>query len=274
MARQLGRHMLRRRRVTREVGEHRASLLDATVGISVADHRLRAGLVGAPQKDKLAAVIRVRHGRQDGPAGQDLGEIGDVGLGVDSAHAERVQFKDFAREVFVETFVTIDAGNRVGADGLLIVQIKQHRRMTFHRKQHVAEAAQHMRADRFALVTAGHDRGVGVDAEMVRPEPHQALDQAELGVDRSIEPRLGLFAKQLSRQRHRLGLSGGGRCRIGLCLHGGFAGRIRHRDLRGDLAANALALTVRGALGVVFENCAIGRTAARQVRIRDLSCAG
>ena len=103
MARQLGRDVLRRRRMTREVGEHRAPLLDAVVG----DKRCRSpsarrARARAAMKTNSPPWFGIRHGRQDRPAGQDLGEIGDVGLGVDGAHAERVQFEDFAREVLVE----------------------------------------------------------------------------------------------------------------------------------------------------------------------------
>ena len=65
--------------------------------------------------------------------------------------------------------------------------------MAFDREQHVAEAAEHMRADRLALVAAGHRLNlVGRDAEMVRPEPHQPLGKADLGADRGVDARLRL----------------------------------------------------------------------------------
>src|SRR3546814_9955445 len=38
----------------------------------------------------------------DGQPGQRFGEIGDVGLRISRAHAERVQFHDLARQIFVE----------------------------------------------------------------------------------------------------------------------------------------------------------------------------
>ena len=41
MPRELGGDVLRGRRMAREIGEHRAALLDAVVGIGLADHRLR-----------------------------------------------------------------------------------------------------------------------------------------------------------------------------------------------------------------------------------------
>ena len=54
--------------------------------------------------------------------------------------------------------------------------------MALDREQHVAEAAEHMRADRLALERAGdrpHAGLVGRHAEMVRPEPDQPLDEAD-----------------------------------------------------------------------------------------------
>ncbi len=92
-------------------------------------------------------------------------------------------------------------------------------------EQHVLETAQHMGTDRFALVAAGHHRGVGVDAKMVRPEPHQALDQANFGVDRGLEAGPSFVAEELPRQRHSFGLRGNGRrIRFGLhcCLAAGI----------------------------------------------------
>ena len=56
--------------------------------------------------------------------------------------------------------------------------------MAFDGDQHVGEAAEHVRADRLALVGADHgDILVGRDAEMVGPEPHQALDETNVGAD-------------------------------------------------------------------------------------------
>ena len=93
-----------------------------------------------------------------GPAGEHLGEAGDVVLGVDAAHAERMQLEDLAREVLVEAGVADEAGHGVGADRARVVEIDQHRRVAFRRQQHVGEAAEHMRPDRLALVGAGHAR--------------------------------------------------------------------------------------------------------------------
>ena len=69
---------------------------------SLADHALRARLVHARIEHELAAVLRIAGGGNDGPAGDDLGEARDVVLGIDAAHAERMQLEDLARKVLVE----------------------------------------------------------------------------------------------------------------------------------------------------------------------------
>ena len=93
-------------------------------------------------------------GGTNGPASDHLGEIGDVGLRIAGAHPERMQFENFARQIFVEAFAAPDAGNRVWADRARIVEIEQHRRMRLDGEQHVGELPQHMRADRLALIGA------------------------------------------------------------------------------------------------------------------------
>ena len=58
MARELLRDMLRGRRMAREIGEHGAALIDAGIGIALAEHDLLAGLVQALVEDEFAAVLR------------------------------------------------------------------------------------------------------------------------------------------------------------------------------------------------------------------------
>src|SRR5580700_294 len=61
-----------------------------------------------------------------------------------------------------------------------------------------------MGPDRFPLERAGHLHDlVRRDAEMVRPEPDQPLDEADIGAKRGIEARLGFVLKELLRQRRR-----------------------------------------------------------------------
>ena len=82
--------------------------------------------------------------------------------------------------------------------------------MRLDRDQHVGEAAQDMRADRFAFESAGkraHARAlVGGNTEMVRPEPNEPLDKADLGAKRRIDPQARLFQVKL------LGTPGPGFC--------------------------------------------------------------
>ena len=96
-------------------------------------------------------------------------------------------------------------GNRVRADRLRVVQVKQHGRMAFDGLQHVDKAPKDMRPDRLAFVAAGPHRGVGVDAEMVGPEPHQPLDETDLRTDCGIEPRLASSRNMAPRQRYLIG---------------------------------------------------------------------
>ncbi len=136
--------------------------------------------------------------------------------------------------------------------------------------QQVDETSEHMGADRLALVAAGHHGVVGIDAEMVRPEPHQALDEADLGGDGGVEMRLGLGEEDLL--RHGLGRRGRGlRSRgldglgrhLGLCLHRpGHAGFGR-RAL-GLLLAQPRDARLGSALGEELEGGAIGSAAGHQ----------
>ena len=110
-------------------------------------------------------------------------------------------------------------------------------------------------AGRLALVGAGHDGLFLVDAEMVRPEPHQPLDKPDFGVERRVDPRSRFGAKQLPGQRNRFRL---GRRRL-------------HLGLRG---VAGLALLISVALGVVLEDGAVGGPARRQVGVGNLPCSG
>ena len=57
-ARQFLRDVLRRRRMPRQIGEHGAALLDAGVGIALAEHGLGARLVQPLDESEFAAVDR------------------------------------------------------------------------------------------------------------------------------------------------------------------------------------------------------------------------
>ncbi len=176
--------MLGGRRLAREIGQHGSALINAAPGIAFAEHNLFARLVQALGENEFAAMVGFG-GQDPGPAGQHLGEARDIGLRIAAADAERVQFENFAGEIFVQSLVAIDAGDGVGAHRLDVVEIEQHRRMAFGGQQKIGEAAEHMRADRLALIGAGHGNDlVGGDTKMVRPEPHQPFDKADIGSER------------------------------------------------------------------------------------------
>ena len=58
-------------------------------------------------EDELGAVVEVVRDREDGPAGQHLGEARDIVLRVAAAHAERMQLQDLACQVLVEANVAL-----------------------------------------------------------------------------------------------------------------------------------------------------------------------
>ena len=121
-----------------------------------------------------------------------------------------MQLQDFARQVLVEAAIAIAPGARVRADGHLVVEIDQHRRMHLDRAQHVGETAQHMRADRLALERPGeHAQRVALarrDGEMIGPEHHEPLEQPVVRCRETAEARRGLGPEQrdLGRRRGRL----------------------------------------------------------------------
>ena len=182
----------RGRRMAREVAQDGKPLLQAGGRVASSDDGLRAGLVQARIEDELAAALRVLLERHDRPSRDHAGEARDIGLRVDGAHAERMQFENFAGEIFVETRIAVSPHDRARSDRADIVEIAQHRRMRLDRDQHVGKPAQDVRADRLAFERAGkraHERAlVGGNAEMVRPEPHQPLDEADLGAEGGVDP--------------------------------------------------------------------------------------
>ena len=121
MPHQLGRDVLGGRGMAGEHREHGAALIEFAVGVGLAEDRLRARLVHARIEDEHAAARLSR--RHHGPAGDDGGEPGDIVLGVDGTHAQRMQLQDFAGEVLVEALAAIAAGDRIRADRARIVEI-------------------------------------------------------------------------------------------------------------------------------------------------------
>ena len=157
--------------------------------------------------------------------------------------------------------------------------------MTLGGHQKVDELAEHVRADRLALVSAGLHGVVGVDAEMVRPKPYHALDKADLGPYGAVVVGLRLTEEILLHRRFGLRLPG-----CGLRLHGfwivtlgirrlfhtgAFARRVLHHRIVGSelrrfllcrflcsLLAPGLELSLRRTRGDEIRCCAARRTAA------------
>lgn len=102
-----------------------------------------------------------------------------------------MQLQDLAREVFVQTAGAVDARGRIRAHRGELVEIEQHRRMALGRQHHVDELTEHVRTDRLALIGARHALDlVGGDAKVIGPEPHQPLDEADLGAERGFDAEL------------------------------------------------------------------------------------
>jgi hypothetical protein len=93
--------MRRGRRLPRQIREHRATLIHASVGIGLADDGLFARLVHALDEDELPAMTGLAK-RHPGPTGEHIGEARDVVLRVTGADAERVQLENFTGKVFVD----------------------------------------------------------------------------------------------------------------------------------------------------------------------------
>ena len=140
---------------------------------------LRARLVG-----ERAEAEAGRFGAQvDRPAGQDLGEIRHVGLGVAGGGADGVQLHALAGEVLVQAAMAALAGRAVRADRAGVVQVDQHGRVAHHRQQHVLEPAGDMRADGLLDEGAAQRGGAAADrdGEMVGPEPDQPFAERRRG---------------------------------------------------------------------------------------------
>ena len=157
-----------------------------------------------------------------------------------------------------------------GTDRARVVEIDQHGRMGFDRQQHVAEAPEHMRPDRFALIGTAdlaHIALVRRHAKMIGPEPDQPFDEADLGAERGIEARLGFI--EINLLRHAGTGIGPGR--------GGGTRLIRRFHVRRRAAATLRVGLLHGAFGaprqalrLLVGKCrAPGRTARQQVGIGD-----
>ncbi|MGY4326312.1 hypothetical protein ACVWWG_000726 [Bradyrhizobium sp. LB7.2] len=145
-------------------------------------------------EDELATVLGIVSGRNKRPSRQHIGKADDVVLAVAGTHAERMQLHDFARNVLVQAAAAVDAGNRVRPHRAEIVEIEQHRRMALDGLKQIDEVTERIGANGLALVSTRHALDlVGRDAEMVGPEPHQPLGEADVGAERGFGPQLGFL---------------------------------------------------------------------------------
>ena len=87
---------------------------------------------------------------------------------------------------------------------------------------------------------------------MVRPEPHQPLDEADLGAERGVEPRLGLLEEELPRQRQDRIALGRGIAVAGVRLHGRRHARLGRAFCAASLLRFAIAL-LGLSLGIEFD---------------------
>ena len=167
--------------------------------VDFSHHPLRARLMRIGVEHEGAGRAQLAQPSRIGPARDDVRQRRHVVLRIAAADAERMQFENFAGEVFVQSAVAVFPGARIRAQRLLVVEKEQHRRMLLDRLQHVAETPEHIGADRLALERAGpHPRRpalVGGDAEMIGPEHHQPFDESAIGDDGPLQPRQRFGAK-------------------------------------------------------------------------------
>ncbi len=186
--------------------QHRDALPVAGIRVAPVENDLGARLVllGTEHEfARLAAGETSALGAADRPAGDHLGEGGDVLLGVAAAHPEGVQLENLARQVLVDADLARRSAAlaplrelRVRTHRQVVVQVQQHRRMALDGQQQVAEVAEHVRPDDLALETAGEPAEkllVDRDREVIGPELREAFDERPLGAHRLAQTR-GHFA--------------------------------------------------------------------------------
>src|SRR5260370_19060791 len=88
------------RGMTRQIWENRTAWIYPRVGIALADHSLFTRLGQALDENEFPAAIGHTK-RYPRPPGEHVGKARDVVLRITGAGSERVQLKNFTREVFV-----------------------------------------------------------------------------------------------------------------------------------------------------------------------------
>ncbi len=133
---------MRRGGVLRQILEHGLALATALLAVGFVEKDLGARLVqviaeieapGNPAgQTPLAAADR--------PSRDDLRKAGDIRLRVATVHTQGVQFKNFARQVFVDAELALAPGGELRQLGVLahrrlVVEEGDHGRVLFHRDQ-------------------------------------------------------------------------------------------------------------------------------------------
>ena len=263
--------MTRGRRAFREDIERGLTFRFAIPSDVLAEEMLVAIVVTRGIEHEPTARNRQRVWPREPPAGQDARQRDDIVLRVAAIGAERVQFHQLARIVFVDPSLAAVQALAAGSGVLRVVEIEQHRRVVRGRAEKIAETSQRVGADRLGLVGADPqpvERLVREDIEMVVPEIDHDLLQLARAVEgapdagglRLFEDQPGMLAPRLlvlGRGLHAIGRAqrpvfGEELHRIELeRLEGseavGQCGRFGHRggiELLGDVAVDAERLDV------------------------------
>ena len=137
--------------------------------------------------------------RADRPARDDLGKARDVLLSVAARDSERVQLENLARKILIDAEAPLARTprgalrqNRIRANGSLIVQIQEHRRMARRGEQQIREAAEDPRPDCLALEAAGepqYRRLIDRNREVIGPKIGEVLQERPIGRERRADAR-------------------------------------------------------------------------------------
>ena len=133
------------------------------------------------------------------PSGENLRELQDIRLPVAAVDPEGVELEQLPSVILVQpprftpTLLSHPGRRRVRTDGLEVVEVGEHRGVLSRGEHHVLESAEHVRPDGFSLVATGerrHERLRGHrNAQMIRPEGHQALNEGAVAREASAERR-------------------------------------------------------------------------------------
>src|SRR5947209_20326947 len=113
MVREFVSDVLRGRWMARDVRECRTALSGVFLVIGASEHNLLARFVRIGVEDEGSGFAKSAQAAGKCPAGDNARERRHVRLRIAAVHAERMQFENFAREVFVEPATRALAGGRI-----------------------------------------------------------------------------------------------------------------------------------------------------------------